>query len=159
MKQAIIMKPIQSQIRDALVLRLQMMLPAPHIFDALVFPLTEDQLPALTIQLEHDRILEEWSALLRPGVSIHTHECVVSLRIFVKSHEKISEVLDALVFEVIQILERDPTLGGLCQTLQIEIPEMTTIHEGESPIARMTLTCKIYYRQPSPLFLTEGENT
>lgn len=134
-------------IREALINRLKEISALDsRVWDGLLHPLTTEQLPAVTVQLEHDRIIDEWSSWISPGVSLQMHECLFLIRVFSKVEENgLSETLESLMNQIINAFNQKQFLGTFVKTIQLELLEGMTIEQGEIPVGSTALSCKVYY--------------
>ena len=142
------MTHVRTQIRQAIVTTLTgLTTTEDRVFDTQVYPLERAQLPALTVTIEKDNALTDWSTMLESGVLVQTYELPVMVRGYAKATETVQDVLDAIALEVTEALKADRTLGGLSKDIRIDdVPEITVSGTGEQPIGMIHLSCMVLYR-------------
>ncbi|MDX1901887.1 MAG: hypothetical protein SFW66_07795 [Gammaproteobacteria bacterium] len=142
------MTHVRTKIRQAIVTALAgLTTTEDRIFDTQIYPLERAQLPAITVAVEKDNVLSDWSTMLESGVLAQTYEMPVMIRGYAKATETVQDVLDAIALEVIEALKADRTLGGLSKDIRIDdVPEITVSGTGEQPIGMITLGCMVLYR-------------
>jgi hypothetical protein len=139
------MKPLRTRLREAI---LQQLKPLPYrVLDHSLLPLSQEQLPALTVRLEKASALPDLTSVLASGVCIHTYEMPVVIEGLLQGSDDLQLALETMGRNVIQQLSEDWTLGGLCKTFYWDSGlEVVISREGEKPLGSMRLVATLVYR-------------
>lgn len=142
------MAHVRTQIRQAIVAVLTgLATTGNRVYDTQLYALERAQLPALTVSIEKDSIVSDWSTLLTSGVLIQTYELPITLRAYARATETVQNTLDTIAVEIIEALKADITLGALCKDIRIDdIPEISISGKSEQPIGMIVLNCVVNYR-------------
>lgn len=144
------MKPLRTQIREALIDRLSQGKWKGRIFDNPTLAFDPAQLPLVVLSIEKDHVLEDCTAILPSAVGnqcLELHELSFRLKILVKTTKKAMDHLDEITRDLITGVLSDPTLAGLCKAIRVnEISEMTHSEDAESFVSSATLQGVLWYR-------------
>jgi hypothetical protein len=151
------MTPVRTQIRHALIncLRDCSSLEG-RVFDTPIHAFDPAQLPLLTVTIEKEQVLDDWTSILAMAMAgnllVQMRELSLSLKILVKATEGVADQLDAIASEVTTHLLADRSLGGLCKDIRFnETSEITISDEGEPPMGNLILHGVVLYRIAEPL--------
>jgi hypothetical protein len=136
---------LRTQIREAMLTRLSQ-LTDYRVVDNLLYPLALEELPALTVLLEKEVRLPDYSTVLSNGACVHTYELPAVIEGRVQATQNLQRCCENMAVLAMGVMDKDLTLGGLCKTLNWEGVEIQTSTEGERPIGKLRLTATLIYR-------------
>jgi hypothetical protein len=136
---------LRTQIREALLAVLQQHTPY-RVFNHAVYPLAVADLPAVTVLLEKENRLLDYSTLSDNDRSVHTYELPIVVEGLTQGSEDLQRACEDMALKVMAAFHDNLTLGGLCKTLRWEGVEVLLSHEGEQPIGKVRLSATVLYR-------------
>ena len=139
--------PLRTYIREALLTQLAEQSPY-RVVDNPCHPLTLADLPAVTLKLEKESVVPESAVVKSPGVLTQSYTLPLILEGLLAGSPSLQSDLETMAVCIMQALQQNPTLGGLCQTLTWESgAEITLLAEGEAPMGCVRLVAQLLYRR------------
>ena len=140
---------LRTQLREVIVQRLRKGT-SYRVLDHPLVPISEADLPALTVRLEKATRVEDLTSVLGSGVCIHTYEMPVVVEGIVLAETDLQRALEDMALQIMQIVSEDLTLGGLCKALYWDSGvEVSLSREGEKPLGSVRLVGTLVYRTAS----------
>lgn len=139
--------PLRTRIRETLLKQLAEQSPY-RVLDNPCHPLALADLPAVTLRLEKESVVPESAVVVSPGVLTQSYTLPVVVEGWLAGSSSLQSDLEIMAVRLMQALQADPTLGGLCQTLTWESgAEITLLAEGEAPMGCVRLVANLLYRR------------
>jgi hypothetical protein len=140
------MKLLRTQMREAIVKKLSV-LENMTVFDSPLYPLALQDLPALTVTAEKEIQVPDSGVLGKDGACIYSYMLPIIVEGILQNTDDLHAACEAIALSVMEALQSDMTLGGLCKALYWESgAEMITSNEGETPIGKVRLSATLLYR-------------
>lgn len=110
-----------------------------NVFENRVYPLNDEQLPAISVYTENDEMIEML------GKVTELRESMVRLEFSTKATSGYEDTLDTIRAEVETVLGADSTLGIGAETSHFDSVEIEMSDEEEQPIAQANMIWRVVY--------------
>lgn len=140
---------VRRQIRDAVLAKLlNLATTGVNVFGDRVYPLADEELPALMIKTESES--SQPNALM--ASRLMQRDLTINVSAYVKAVSNLDNTLDQICKEVEIALAADTSLGGLTKDLYLTATNMTLDGSGEKPrgLTEMLFTASYYVRETAP---------
>jgi hypothetical protein len=136
------MPHVRQQIRDRIASDLTTGVPlvANRVYTSRVYPLTEANLPAITVHTG-----SEASSLMAMGTVTLTRSVSISVDAYVRATNAFDDDVDAICVQIEDALGGDFRLGGIAKDIVLVSTDIDFSGEAEQPVGIARLTFDVRY--------------
>ena len=136
------MSHVRQQIRDrfATLLTSGVSLVSSRVYSSRVYPLTQANLPALTIYTG-----SESSGLQTMGVKTLSRTASIMVDAYVRSTANVDDTIDSICVQVEEAIASDYTLNGIAKNTVLISTDIDFSGEAEQPVGIARLTFSVLY--------------
>ena len=136
------MSHVRQQIRDrfATLLTSGVSLVSSRVYSSRVYPLTQANLPALTIYTGSER-----SGLQTMGVKTLSRTANIMVDAYVRSTANVDDTIDSICVQVEEAIASDYTLNGIAKNTVLISTDIDFSGEAEQPVGIARLTFSVLY--------------